>query len=146
MMFSDEYFMKIALNEAHTAFSLNEIPVGAIIVCNNSIIAKAHNLTERLTDVTAHAEMQAFTSAYNSLGSKYLSECTLYVTLEPCIMCAGASFWSKIGRIVFGAKDVKNGFQKYSISILHPRTELTSGILEEDCQKILSEFFKAKRI
>ena len=144
-IFSDEYFMKEALKEAKKAFDLDEVPVGAVIVCENHIIARAHNLTERLNDVTAHAEMQAFTSAANYLGAKFLEECTLYVTVEPCIMCAGASYWARIGKIVFGARDEKKGFLNVNSTILHPKTELIAGILEEDCSALMSTYFKQKR-
>lgn len=140
-LFTDEYFMRIALNEAATAFERDEIPVGAIIVTNNKIIAKAHNLTETLTDVTAHAEMQAITSAANYLGGKYLQDCTLYVTLEPCIMCGGALYWSQISKVVYGASDPKRGF-KAKIGELHPKTEIVSGVLEDECSFIMKEFFK----
>ena len=143
--FSDEYFMTEALKEANKAMKKDEVPVGAIVVCDNQIIARAHNYTERLNDVTAHAEMQAFTSAADYLGGKYLNECTLYVTLEPCIMCGGASFWAQIKRIVYGASDEKRGFSNIEKSILHPKTEVTKGIQEEKCSKILQEFFHNKR-
>ena len=143
--FSDEYFMKQALEEAHKAFDEDEIPVGAIVVCNNRIIARAHNLTERLNDVTAHAEMQAITAAANFLGGKYLKDCTLYVTLEPCNMCAGALAWSQISRIVYGASDKKRGFTAFSPSPLHPRTELVTGILEEESASLVKNFFVKKR-
>ena len=143
--FSDEYFMKQALEEAHKAFDEDEIPVGAIVVCNNRIIARAHNLTERLNDVTAHAEMQAITAAANYLGGKYLKDCTLYVTLEPCNMCAGALAWSQISRIVYGASDKKRGFTAFSPSPLHPRTELVTGILEEESASLVKSFFVKKR-
>ncbi|MBT4218099.1 MAG: nucleoside deaminase [Flavobacteriales bacterium] len=143
--FSDEYFMTEALKEAEKAMILDEVPVGAIIVCDNQIIARAHNYTERLNDVTAHAEMQAFTSAADYLGGKYLNECTLYVTLEPCIMCGGASFWTQIKRIVYGASDEKRGFLSVKRSVLHPKTEVSKGIHEEKCSKILQEFFQHKR-
>lgn len=143
--FNDEYFMKMALQEAKIAFDKNEVPVGAIIVYDNKIIARAHNLTETLNDVTAHAEMQAFTSAADFIGGKYLKGCTLYVTLEPCIMCAGASFWTQIEKIVFGAYDTKRGFKKIKKSVIHPGTKVLGGILEEDCAKILSDFFENKR-
>ncbi len=142
---SDEYFMNEALKEAHKALELDEVPIGAVIVCNERIIARGHNLTERLNDVTAHAEMQSFTSASNYLGAKYLEDCTLYVTLEPCIMCAGAAFWTQIGKIVYGARDEKRGFTNLDINILHPKTILQSGVLEEECSVILKEFFKRKR-
>ena len=143
--FSDEYFMKQALEEAHKAFEVDEIPVGAIVVCNNRIIARAHNLTERLNDVTAHAEMQAITSAANYLGGKYLKDCTLYVTLEPCTMCAGALAWSQISRIVYGASDKKRGFTAFNPSPLHPRTELVTGILENESADLVKSFFAKKR-
>ena len=143
--FSDEYFMTEALKEADKAMKSDEVPVGAIVVCDNQIIARAHNYTERLNDVTAHAEMQAFTSAADYLGGKYLNECTLYVTLEPCIMCGGASCWTQIKRIVYGASDEKRGFSTVKRSVLHPKTEITKGIQEEKCSKILQEFFQHKR-
>ena len=143
--FSDKYFMNEALKEAHKAVLSDEVPVGAIIVCDNQIIARAHNYTERLNDVTAHAEMQAFTSASDYLGGKYLNECTLYVTLEPCNMCAGASYWTQLKKVVFGASDKKRGFSNMKENILHPKTEIISGVLEEECSKILKEFFKKKR-
>ena len=143
--FSDEYFMTEALKEAEKAMKNDEVPVGAIIVCDNQIIARAHNYTQRLNDATAHAEMQAFTSASDYLGGKYLNECTLYVTLEPCVMCGGASFWTQIKRIVYGASDEKRGFSNIEESILHPKTEIIKGIHEEKCSKILYEFFQHKR-
>ena len=143
--FSDEYFMKQALEEAHKAFDEEEIPVGAIVVSNNRIIARAHNLTERLNDVTAHAEMQAITAAANYLGGKYLKDCTLYVTLEPCNMCAGALAWSQISRIVYGASDKKRGFTAFSPSPLHPRTEIITGVLEEESANLVKSFFVKKR-
>ncbi len=140
--FNDTYFMKEALKEAQKAFDLNEVPVGAVIVCENQIIARAHNFTNTLTDSTAHAEMQAFTIASDFLNSKYLQESTLYVTLEPCVMCAGASYWTQLKRLVFGASDNKKGFLHANTNILHPKTIIKKGILEKDCQKILLEFFK----
>lgn len=143
-LFTDEYFMRIAFNEAITAFERDEIPVGAVIVCNNKIIAKAHNLTETLTDVTAHAEMQAITSAANYLGGKYLQDCTLYVTLEPCVMCGGALYWSQISKVVYGASDEKRGF-KAKIGELHPKTEIVSGIMEDECGLLMKDFFQRKR-
>lgn len=143
--YSDEYFMKEALKEAHEAFEKDEVPVGAVICCNHRIIARAHNLTERLTDVTAHAEMQAFTSASNFLGSKYLDGCALYVTLEPCVMCAGAAYWTQISKIVFGAFDPKRGFTLLSQNLLHPKTELVKGVMQNECGALLQEFFKKKR-
>ncbi len=142
---SDEYFMKEALKEAQKAFELDEIPVGAVIVCDNKIIARAHNFTERLNDVTAHAEMQAFTAAADYLGGKYLNECTLYVTLEPCMMCAGASYWTQLKKLVFGAPDEKRGFQKMSINVLHPKTECVKGVYAKECSQLLNDFFATKR-
>jgi len=142
--FDDTYFMKRALQEAQLAFDKNEIPVGAVIVMNNQIIARAHNLIETLNDVTAHAEMQAFTAAADFLGGKYLKECTLYVTLEPCQMCAGASYWTQIGKIVFGASEEKRGFLKLNTT-LHPKTKVVGGVLEDDCAKLLTRFFIEKR-
>ena len=144
-LFSDEYFMNEALKEAQKAFEKDEVPVGAVIVIENRIIARAHNLTETLNDVTAHAEMQAFTAAADHLGGKYLDECSLFVTLEPCVMCAGAAFWSQTGRIVFGALDQKRGFSLFRDRILHPKTEVISGILAEESSSILKNFFKKKR-
>ena len=142
--FDDHYFMKKALQEAETAFELGEIPVGAVVTVNNRIIARAHNLTERLHDVTAHAEMQAITAAANFLGGKYLTDCTLYVTLEPCQMCAGALYWSQISRIVFGAADTNRGYQKMGTH-LHPKTQVTSGILETEAAQLLKRFFIERR-
>ena len=143
-IFTDEYFMKKALQEAYIAFDKDEIPVGAIIVINNRIIAKSHNLTELLNDVTAHAEMQAITASANFLGGKYLTNCTLYVTLEPCQMCAGALYWSQISKIVFGASDVQRGFTKMGTQ-LHPKTIVASGVLEEECADLMKKFFRKKR-
>ena len=137
--------MQKALEQAQIALEFDEVPVGAVIVCNNQIIARGHNYIEHLNDVTAHAEMQAFTSAADYLGGKYLNECTLYVTLEPCIMCGGASFWTQIKRIVYGASDEKRGFLSVKRSVLHPKTEVTKGIHEEKCSKILQDFFQHKR-
>jgi len=137
--------MREALREARKAMELDEVPVGAVIVCNDRIIARGHNLTERLNDVTAHAEMQAFTAASHHLGAKYLEECTLYVTLEPCLMCAGAAFWTQIGRIVYGASDDKRGYTMTGASVLHPRTTVVPGKLETECADLLREFFKRKR-
>jgi len=144
--YSDEYFMKKAIIEAQKAFDKDEVPIGAVIVHNNIIIAKAHNLIETLNDVTAHAEMQAFTSASNYLGGKYLKECILYVTLEPCVMCAGASYWTQIKKIVYGCKDDKKGFSKINKKILHPKTELITGILSQECSDLLKKYFTIKRI
>lgn len=143
--FSDEHFMKQALAEAERAFEADEVPVGAVVVANNQIIARAHNLTERLNDVTAHAEMQAITAASDFIGAKYLNECTLYVTLEPCVMCAGALFWSQIGKFVFGANDEKRGYKRIDAELVHPKTQVIGGILEQECSQILKEFFKNKR-
>ena len=143
--FDDNHFMKEALKQAQKAYDKQEVPVGAVIVCENQIIARAHNFTEALNDVTAHAEMQAFTSAADYLGGKYLNKCTLYVTLEPCVMCAGASFWTQIKKIVFGATDEKKGFSKLTEQITHPKTEIEGGVLQEECAKLLSDFFKSKR-
>ena len=143
--FTDEYFMMEALKEAEKAMYIDEVPVGAVVVCDNQIIARAHNYTEALNDVTAHAEMQAFTSAADYLGGKYLEECTLYVTLEPCVMCAGASYWTHLKKIVFGASDEKRGFSSINESIIHPKTEVLKGILEKKCSKLLKDFFKKKR-
>ena len=142
--FTDEYFMKKALQEAELAFEKGEIPVGAVIVIDNKIIARTHNLTEMLNDVTAHAEMQAITSAANFLGGKYLTGCTLYVTLEPCQMCAGALYWSQISKIVFGASDENRGFQKMGTQ-LHPKTQVVSGVLEKECADLMIAFFKSRR-
>lgn len=144
-VFSDEHFMKEAFKEAQKAFDEDEVPVGAVIVCNNKIIARAHNMTERLNDVTAHAEMLAFTSATDFLGGKYLNECTLYVTLEPCVMCAGASYWTQLKKVVYGASDAKRGFAKHSDNLLHPKTEIIKGILEYESSAILKDFFAKKR-
>ena len=143
--FNDDYFMKQALIEAQKGFDQDEVPVGAVIVTKKRIIARAHNLTEHLTDFTAHAEMQAFTAASEFLGNKYLNECTLYVTLEPCVMCAGASFWTRIGRIVYGAKDERRGFQRLGKGVLHPTTNVVGGVLEEECSQLLKDFFAKKR-
>lgn len=143
-IFTDEYFMKKALQEAETSFDKGEIPVGAIIVIDNKVIARSHNLTELLNDVTAHAEMQSITAAANFLGGKYLKDCTLYVTLEPCQMCAGALYWSQISKIVFGARDEQRGFLTLGTK-LHPKTEVIYGILETECANIMKHFFAKKR-
>ena len=142
--FDDTYFMKRALQEAEAAFEQGEIPVGAVVVVNNTIIARAHNLTERLNDVTAHAEMQAITSAANYLGGKYLKDCTLYVTLEPCQMCAGALYWSQISRIVYGANDEKRGFVAMGTQV-HPKTAVSSGILAQESEALMKRFFIQRR-
>ncbi len=140
-----EFFMNEALKEANIALSLDEVPIGAVIVSNGKIIGRGHNLTERLNDVTAHAEMQAFTAAANYLGGKYLKDCTLYVTIEPCVMCAGASYWTQISRIVYGAPDEKRGFSRIDSKILHPKTELVSGVKELECATLVKDFFLSKR-
>ena len=142
--FDDVYFMKKALQEAQTAFQKGEVPVGAVIVMRNQIIARAHNLTETLNDVTAHAEMQAFTAAADFLGGKYLKGCTLYVTLEPCQLCAGASYWAQLDKIVFGAPDPDRGFVNFKTT-LHPKTKVVTGILENECSQLLKRFFIEKR-
>lgn len=144
-VFSDEHFMKEALKEAHKAFEEDEVPVGAVIVCNNKVIARAHNMTEKLNDVTAHAEMLAFTSAADFLGGKYLNECTLYVTLEPCTMCAGASYWTQLKKVVYGATDEKRGFSRVQENLLHPKTEIKKGVLEDLSSDLLKQFFLKKR-
>lgn len=143
--FSDEYFMEIALQQAQIAAEKGEIPVGAVVVCNNRIIAKTHNQTEQLIDVTAHAEIMAITAAAGYLGSKYLKDCTLYVTLEPCLMCAGALFWSQIDRIVYAASDPKRGFEMVSKAVLHPKTQVIKGVLEKESRDILEKFFSKLR-
>ena len=142
---TDENYIKMALIEAQEAYNKGEIPVGAVVVWNGRIIARAHNLTETLHDVTAHAEMQAITAAANIMGGKYLNDCTLYVTVEPCPMCAGALAWSQIGKVVYGASDPKRGFSTFSPSLMHPKTEVVSGILAEECGTLVSDFFKKKR-
>lgn len=143
--FSDEYFMKKALDEAKKAFDKGEVPVGCVIVCNNQIIARSHNLTETLTDVTAHAEIQAITAASNLLGGKYLTNCTIYVTIEPCIMCAGALGWSQVSKVVFGAFDEKKGFTHFAPKALHPKATVTSGIMENECAQLMKLFFTTRR-
>jgi len=144
-LYNDEYFMKEALKEAQKAYDLDEVPIGAVIVHDNKIIARAHNLTERLNDVTAHAEMQAITSAANYIGGKYLAECVLYVTIEPCPMCAGALGWSQVSKIVYGAKDEKKGFSKIDYNMLHPKTRVFDGVLAEPCGELMKKFFREKR-
>ncbi len=144
-METHERFMREALKEAQKAFDAKEVPVGCVVVCQGVVIGRGHNLTERLTDATAHAEMQAITAAANHIGGKYLSECTLYVTLEPCVMCAGAIFWSQLGGLVWGASDEKRGFSKISPTIIHPKTEVTKGLLAEESEKLLKDFFKKLR-
>ncbi len=144
-LYTDDYFMKEALKEARKAFDDHEIPVGAVVVCKNRIIARAHNQTEKLTDATAHAEMLAVTAAANYLGSKYLNECTLYVTLEPCVMCAGALHWVQLQRLVFGASDVQRGYSLVATPLLHPKTETTKGILAAEAKTLIDEFFARLR-
>jgi len=141
----DEHFMRFALNEASKSLALEEIPIGAIVVSNGKIVGRGHNLTEQLNDVTAHAEMQAFTAASQTLGGKYLKNCTLYVTIEPCVMCAGASYWTQLSRIVYGAKEDKRGFTKLDQNILHPKTLLKGGVLAEECGALMTNFFRDKR-
>lgn len=142
---NDQRFMRLALDEAHKAYSAGEIPVGCVIVCNGQVVGRGHNLTEMLQDVTAHAEMQALTAAMQTLGSKYLPECTLYVTLEPCVMCAGAIGWAQIGRLVFGAREEKRGYQQFAPHALHPKCEVTSGVMADECASLMKDFFKSKR-
>ncbi len=142
---SDEHFMKQALKQAEIAFDKGEVPVGAVVVAENRIIAKAYNMTEQLTDVTAHAEMLAITAAFDSLGGKYLNECTLYVTLEPCVMCAGALYWGQLGKLVYGANDEKRGYSLHPKKILHPRTEVSSDLLKLESEQLLKQFFARLR-
>ncbi len=143
--FDDKYFMKQALLEAKKAYDLGEVPVGAVVVCDNRIIARAHNNTEQLCDVTAHAEMVAITAACNGLGNKYLNECTLYVTLEPCVMCAGAAAWAQVKRVVYAAGDDKGGFMRFGKKMLHPKTTVSFGIMAEECGALMTNFFKERR-
>ena len=142
---TDTDYMKQALIEAQKAFERDEVPIGAVIVCKGRIIARAHNLTETLNDVTAHAEMQAITAAANNIGGKYLNDCTLYVTVEPCPMCAGAIGWSQLGKLVYGAGDEKRGYRRYAPNVLHPKTEVVSGICADEATALMKEFFKNKR-
>lgn len=142
---TDEKFMRIALNEARCALEKGEVPIGAVVVAGGMVIGRGHNLVETLTDATAHAEMQAITAASSSLGGKYLNDCTLYVTVEPCVMCAGAMAWSQLGRLVYGASDPKRGFEKHGRELLHPRTEVTAGVLAEECGGLVADFFKRLR-
>lgn len=142
---SDVFFMRQALKEAQIALSLDEVPIGAVVVSNGKIIARGHNLTERLNDVTAHAEMQAFTAAAHYIGGKYLRDCTLYVTVEPCVMCAGAAYWAQVKRVVFGARDPKRGYSNFDGRLLHPRSEVVTGILESECSELIRTFFASKR-
>lgn len=141
----DEHFMRLALQEAQKAYHLKEIPIGAIVVCKGKVVGRGHNLTEQLNDVTAHAEMQAFTAASQTLGGKYLKECTLYVTIEPCVMCAGASYWTQIGKLVYGASEPKRGFTTKSDQLLHPKTVLKTGVLAQECGALMTRFFADKR-
>jgi tRNA(adenine34) deaminase len=144
-MQNDEYYMQKALAQAREALAAGEVPIGAVVVCRDTIVATGHNLTETLNDVTAHAEMQAITAAADYLGGKYLTDCTLYVTVEPCVMCAGASGWAQISKIVFGAADEKRGFTRFAAQAIHPKTTVISGVLQEECSKIMKDFFKKKR-
>ena len=144
-MFDHDYFMRLALQEAQQAMSKGEVPVGAVVVCRDQIVARAHNLTERLNDVTAHAEMQAITAAADTLGGKYLTECTLYVTVEPCPMCAGAIGWAQLGGLVYGAADPKRGYTLFAPRVLHPKTNVVAGILDEECAELMQTFFRSKR-
>lgn len=141
----DERYMRLALAEAETAQEAGEIPIGAVVVCRDRVITRAHNLTETLHDVTAHAEMQAITAAANQLGGKYLAECTLYVTVEPCVMCAGALGWAQVRRVVYGCGDEKRGYQAFAPRALHPKATVTSGVLEDECREMMTRFFKEKR-
>lgn len=144
-LFSDEYFMREALKEAKRAFDDDEVPIGAVVVSNNTVIGRGHNLTEKLKDITAHAEMQAITAAANYLGAKYLTDCTLYVTIEPCSMCAGACSWAQLGRIVYGAPDEKKGYKLYSKDIPHPKTIVQYGVMAAECAALMKDFFSRKR-
>lgn len=144
-VFSDEYYMHQALMEAQKALDEDEVPVGAVVVCNHRIIARGHNQTEKLNDVTAHAEMLAITAASNFLGSKYLEDCTVYVTIEPCVMCAGALFWARPAKVIYGADDEKRGFTKADKSLLHPKTEQVMGILKKECGELMTDYFRKKR-
>jgi tRNA(adenine34) deaminase len=144
-MMDDNFFMREALKEARKAYDIDEVPIGAVIVANGRVIGRGHNLTERLTDVTAHAEMQAFTAASGTIGGKYLTDCTLYVTVEPCVMCAGAAYWTHISRIVWGADDEKRGFSNHGLKLLHPKTTITRSVLEEECKELMLKFFQSKR-
>lgn len=144
-MADEQFYMQQALQEARKAAEAGEVPVGAVVVCRDRIIARAHNLTETLNDVTAHAEMQAITAAANALGGKYLTNCTLYVTVEPCVMCAGAIAWSQMGKLVFGAVDEKRGYRRYAPQALHPKTEVVTGVKAEECAQLMKDFFKKKR-
>lgn len=142
---SDDFFMRVAISEAHLALSREEVPIGAVVVVSGRIVARGHNMVETLTDATAHAEMQVLTAAMAAAGGKYLSECTLYVTVEPCVMCAGAMAWAQVGRVVYGASDPKRGYIATGASILHPKTKVTAGVLEAECSELMSSFFKKLR-
>lgn len=144
-LFSNEYFMKQAFIEAQKAYDKEEVPVGAIVVANNTIVARSHNLTETLNDVTAHAEMQVITAATNSIGSKYLNECTMYVTLEPCVMCAGAIFWTQLQKLVYGAPDMKRGYTRINLPLLHPKTQVIDGIMANESEILMKDFFRKRR-
>ena len=144
-MADEQFYMQQALQEARKAAEAGDVPVGAVVVCRDRIIARAHNLTETLNDVTAHAEMQAITAAANALGGKYLTDCTLYVTVEPCVMCAGAIAWAQMGKLVFGAVDEKRGYRRYAPQALHPKTEVVTGVKAEECAQLMKDFFKKKR-
>lgn len=144
-LFSDEYFMNEALKEARIAFGKDEVPVGAVVVCGKTVVAKAHNMTETLTDVTAHAEMLALTAASAYLGAKFLEDCCLYVTVEPCMMCAGALYWSRIGRVVFATADEKKGYTQFRPGLLHPKTEVVQGVLQKEAAQLMKDFFRQKR-
>ncbi|MCE2616863.1 MAG: nucleoside deaminase [Phocaeicola sp.] len=144
-MADDIFYMKQALQEAKKAADAGEVPVGAVVICGNQVVGRGHNLTETLRDVTAHAEMQAITAAANTLDGKYLNECTIYVTVEPCVMCAGAIGWAQMGRLVYGASDEKRGYHKFAPNALHPKTEVISGVMAEECARLITDFFKSKR-
>ena len=144
-MADDTFYMKQALQEARKAFERGEVPVGAVVVCRDRVIARSHNLTEALNDVTAHAEMQAITAAADYLGAKYLNDCTIYVTVEPCVMCAGAIAWSQMGRLVFGAADEKRGYQRFAPNALHPKTVVVQGLMADECAGLMKDFFRKKR-
>lgn len=145
VIMDDTYYMKLALREAQMAYHAGEIPIGCVMVCRGTVVARCHNMTQRLTDVTAHAEMQAITAASEQLGGKYLNDCTLYVTVEPCIMCAGALGWAQLGRLVFGCRDEKRGYQRFAPQALHPRTTVQSGVMEQECAELMTSFFRSRR-
>lgn len=145
VIMDDTYYMKLALREAQMAYHAGEIPIGCVMVCRDTVVARCHNMTQRLTDVTAHAEMQAITAASEQLGGKYLNDCTLYVTVEPCIMCAGALGWAQLGRLVFGCPDEKRGYQRFAPQALHPRTTVQTGVMEQECAELMTSFFRSRR-